>query len=185
MYKRHFTLLLAALSVTPTLLIAAPHLSVQVGAYRTVEEANTQRDKARSAGAESVEIRKEETGEKGTFYKVLVGDYTSRADAETAKEALADDGLKGFIRVNASLDLAKVTAAIENGEADYFTTGTVVESLEVDKTLPENFGNIRAAALAGPTTAPETLQAMASYIATIPDTNPAKAKEIRSYLKTI
>lgn len=176
MYKHHFALFLAALTVTPALLSGAPHLSVQVGAYRTVEEANTQSQRARSLGAESVEIRKEVTGEKGSFFKVLVGDFTSRSEAETAKEALAKDGLAGFIRVKASLDLTEVTAAIENGVADYFTTGSVVESLSADKALPEYFGTIRTAALTGPTTAPETLQAIAAYISEIPDTHPGKAR---------
>lgn len=72
MYKHHFALFLAALTVTPALLSGAPHLSVQVGAYRTVEEANTQSQRARSLGAESVEIRKEVTGEKDHFSKSLL-----------------------------------------------------------------------------------------------------------------
>ncbi len=178
MYKRQFTLLLAVLATAPALLVAAPHLSVQVGAFRTIEEANAQSENARRAGAESVAIRKEETGEVGVFYKVLVGDFASRDEAEAAKAELAKSGLDGFIRGNASLDLAKVAAAIENGEADYFTTGSVVESLSVDTSLPANFAAVRAAALAGPTTAPETLKGIADYIALIPDTNPGKAREI-------
>lgn len=71
---------------------------VQVGAYRTPEEAETQRAKVSMLGVESKLSEREQNGR--MVYRVRVGPFERRDDAEKSKQKLEDAGVEtALVRV--------------------------------------------------------------------------------------
>jgi cell division protein FtsN len=66
--------------------------SVQVGAYRTQEDAESQRAKLSLAGIETKVSERDQAGR--TVYRVRMGPYDRRDDAEAAKSRLEAAGLE-------------------------------------------------------------------------------------------
>jgi cell division protein FtsN len=64
---------------------------VQVGAYRTVEDAESQRAKLSLTGIESKVSERDQSGR--TVYRVRVGPFDKKEDGEKAKEKLDKSGL--------------------------------------------------------------------------------------------
>jgi cell division protein FtsN len=64
---------------------------VQVGAYRTAEDAESQRAKLSLSGVESKVSEREQSGR--TVYRVRVGPFDKKEDGEKAKEKLDKSGL--------------------------------------------------------------------------------------------
>lgn len=64
---------------------------VQVGAYRTVEDAESQRAKLSLTGVESKVSEREQSGR--TVYRVRVGPFDKKEDGEKTKEKLDKSGL--------------------------------------------------------------------------------------------
>jgi cell division protein FtsN len=63
---------------------------VQVGAYRTAEDAESQRARCRWPGVEARVSEREQSGR--TVYRVRVGPFDKREDADLAKERLEGAG---------------------------------------------------------------------------------------------
>lgn len=83
----------SATTVTPVDVTTAPDpfiYYVQAGAYRSPEEANTQRARMAMAGFESQVSEREQGGRQ--VYRVRMGPYNSRADAETIEQQLRAQG---------------------------------------------------------------------------------------------
>lgn len=74
---------------------AAFNYFVQAGAYSRVEEAEAQRAKLAIQGFESRISEREQAGR--TVYRVRVGPFTQRGDAESVKETLAGAGLEAAL----------------------------------------------------------------------------------------
>lgn len=71
---------------------------VQVGAYRTSEDAESQRAKLSLGGIEAKVTEREQAGR--TVYRVRVGPFDKREDADKAKEKLETAGLEtALVRV--------------------------------------------------------------------------------------
>jgi cell division protein FtsN len=71
---------------------------VQVGAYRTAEDAESQRAKLSLSGVESKISEREQSGR--TVYRVRVGPFDKKEDGEKAKEKLDKSGLEtALVRV--------------------------------------------------------------------------------------
>jgi cell division protein FtsN len=64
---------------------------VQVGAYRTTEDAESQRAKLSLSGVESKISEREQSGR--TVYRVRVGPFDKKEDGEKTKEKLDKSGL--------------------------------------------------------------------------------------------
>lgn len=64
---------------------------VQVGAYRSMEDAQSQRAKLSLAGVESKVTERDQSG--NTIYRVRVGPFEKKEDAERNKEKLEKAGL--------------------------------------------------------------------------------------------
>ncbi len=64
---------------------------VQVGAYRTTEDAESQRAKLSLSGVESKISEREQSGR--TVYRVRVGPFDKKEEGEKTKEKLDKSGL--------------------------------------------------------------------------------------------
>src|SRR5690606_8499593 len=83
------------------------------------------------------------------------------------------------IRV-ADFDHETALAAVKNELPRYFGTKNPLPVVQHDKDeqLDEPYQSMKDAALAGPTTAPETLAAIRCYIDLMPDTDKLKGREV-------
>ena len=71
---------------------------VQVGAYRTAEDAESQRAKLSLGGIETKVSEREQSGR--TVFRLRVGPFDSKAEGEAAKEKLGNSGLEtALVRV--------------------------------------------------------------------------------------
>ena len=71
---------------------------IQVGAYRTLQDAEGQRAKLSLSGTETKISEREQSG--AVVYRVRVGPFDKKADAEKSKEKLEAAGLEtALVRV--------------------------------------------------------------------------------------
>lgn len=71
------------------------HYSIQVGAFKTRQQANAYAEKVRSKGFDS---RVEPPEDSSGLYKVKVGSFSSRPEATTMQLRLQKSGFKGFMQ---------------------------------------------------------------------------------------
>lgn len=152
--------------------------TIQVGAFSDPAKANEQVEAINRLGLGVAQTLAEKSGNKGTLWKVVVGDFGNRQEAESLLGELKKQQINGYIRTVDSVDVEIIARAIENGQGDIFSTGTLVSDDYENPPLPAGFSTIRAQALNGETTSPETLAAIIDYIDLIPDNHAGKAKEI-------
>ncbi|MBF0530046.1 MAG: SPOR domain-containing protein, partial [Deltaproteobacteria bacterium] len=84
------------------------YYSIQVGAYKTAERANKEVNTFKNKGLESFS-RREPAGDKGMWYRVYIGKFTSKNSAATKAAQLKSDGLISDFDIKA-IGLAEVSA---------------------------------------------------------------------------
>ncbi len=167
------------LGALPIMAANGSRFVVQVGAFKSEEEAAGKAAALQDPVLNPVRVQQEETGDKGFFYKVFVGDFESRAEAEKAKADLRARGVFGYVRAATSFDVSAVRAALNGPAEDFFTTGSQpLARIEAFPTLPASLALMRKSAFSGTSTAPAVLRAAKSYIEQIPDDHPAKGQDI-------
>jgi len=172
--------LTASFCILATLSSGASTFVLQAGAFQDEEEARVKAVEIESSGVSPVLVRPEELANKGLFYKVLVGDYKSRAMATEAKALLKEKGIHCYVRSAESYDSSVVRNAIEGTDLTPYFTDTKTLFDNSFTTLTEPQLSRRNEILAKETTSPAAIKNYAGFIDSLPDTNTAKSKEIIS-----
>lgn len=152
--------------------------ALQAGAFANAAAAEAKVGELRSLGYSDARVSRSTLETDKSLYRVLVGQFDSKAEAIHLQDRLAANGINTFVQ---QPQKPHRTSVLSNSTdigpmRSYFTSGAASFPVAEAVPLPAELEARRLQCLDLPATAPENLVAMEKLVRDIPDTHPEKSR---------